>query len=217
MGVLAKLSVTDDVTTTFKEIRKQNKSLKDEMQSTGKELKETWDTKYKPAIDSTSAMKSIRSLQSSANKFKEGVNTRIRLNDDDMRKLNKAKAKLTAFGRMVASPFIKIKDYGTKQVQALTMKLQRLGNMVITPIVKLKDMALNKLKSSIKLFQQVKNYVMDPIIRIRDQVTSRLALITGKLKATARTVIAPVIRLKDQATAKLSAFKLLPRKWAVLP
>lgn len=56
------------------------------MSSTKQELKAIWDKKYKPAIENTSAMKSIKDMQKKADDFKDSLNTKVRLNDSEMKK-----------------------------------------------------------------------------------------------------------------------------------
>ena len=64
-------------------------------------------------------------------------------------------SRMKAFGKMVISPFVKIKGNAVAQINRMYQQMLRLGSMVIAPVVKLKDQALSKLKSSIKLFQNL--------------------------------------------------------------
>lgn len=154
-GITTSIRITDEGTATLKKIREETRSFKEELSSTKQELKAIWDKKYKPAIENTSAMKSIKDMQKKADDFKDSLNTKVRLNDSEMKKVDAMQSKLKAFGSMVVSPFIRIKDTAMKTINNLYQRLLKVGSMVVAPIVKVKDNALSKLKSSIKLFEEL--------------------------------------------------------------
>lgn len=62
-GITTSIRITDEGTATLKKIREETRSFKEELSSTKQELKAIWDKKYKPAIENTSAMKSIKDMQ----------------------------------------------------------------------------------------------------------------------------------------------------------
>ena len=78
MPIRERIQITDEGLSTLKKIRDEHKSFKEELKSTKKELKETWDKKYKPAIETTTAMKSIRTMQQKADGFKDSLNAKVR-------------------------------------------------------------------------------------------------------------------------------------------
>ena len=203
MPIKEQIKISDEGVSTLKKIRDEHRSFKEELKSTKKELKETWDKKYKPTIESTTAMKSIKSMQNKADDLKDSLNTKIRLNDDEVKKLNAIQGKLKAFGRMVVSPLIKIKGTAVNAINTLYQKMLHLGKMVVTPIVKIKDAALSKLKSSVKLFQEFGKKAISPIIRIKDYASDKVKSLMTVLNAIGKKVLAPVIKIKNAAITKL--------------
>ena len=133
-------------------MKDEHKTFKDEVKSTRDELKKAWDHKYKPAIETTSAMKSIRAMQSKANEFKNNLKARFHLED------NAALIKLNSIYK----------------------SMLKLSTMTVAPIVKIRDHALSKLKSTIKLFNDLKNKAVSPIVKIR--ITSLQRQIKSKQK-----------------------------------
>lgn len=202
-GITTSIRITDEGTATLKKIREETRSFKEELSSTKQELKATWDKKYKPAIENTSAMKSIKDMQKKADDFKDSLNTKVRLNDSEMKKVDAMQSKLKAFGSMVVSPFIRIKDTAMKTINNLYQRLLKVGSMVVAPIVKVKDNALSKLKSSIKLFEELGKKVISPVIRLKDYASNKLRSMTSVLTAIGTKTIQPVIRIKDAGIEKL--------------
>lgn len=180
MAIVEKIKISDEGIVTLKKLKDEHKTFKDEVKSTRDELKKAWDHKYKPAIETTSAMKSIRAMQSKANEFKNNLKARFHLED------NVALIKLNAIYK----------------------RLLKLSTMTAAPIVKIRDHALSKLKSTIKLFNDLKNKVVSPIVKIKDNFTSKAKKIKAETKWLSKTVARPVVFLKDMITSKLSPIKL---------
>lgn len=177
MPIVEKIKISDEGISTLQKLRDEHKSFKEEVKSTSKELRNAWDHRYKPVIETTSAMKAIRTMQSKANEFKNNLKARFHLEDNFI--LNK--------------------------INNIYKSLLKVSNMVIAPIIKIKNHALSKLKSSIKLFQDLGRKVVYPIIKIKDNFTSKVKKITKEVKWLAKTIARPAVVLKDNATAKISA------------
>lgn len=203
MPIVEKIKISDEGISTLKKLRDEHRSFKDELKSTKKELQNTWDKKYKPVIENTAAVKSIKTIQKSADDMKRSLNAKVRLNDEDIRKLDAVTSRMKAFGKMVISPFVKIKGNAVVMINRMYQQMLRLGSMVIAPVVKLKDQALSKLKSSIKLFQDLGKRAIEPVIRLKDKATVKLKAISNTLGNIARKIAEPVIRLKDMATFRM--------------
>jgi len=180
MAIVEKIKISDEGIGTLKKLKDEHKTFKDEVKSTRDELKKAWDHKYKPAIETTSAMKSIRAMQSKANEFKNNLKARLHLED------NAALIKLNSIYK----------------------RMLKLSTMAVAPIVKIRDHALSKLKSTIKLFDGLKNKVVSPIVKIKDNFTSKASKIKAETKWLSKTVARPAVLLKDMITSKLSPIKL---------
>ena len=180
MAIVEKIKISDEGIGTLKKLKDEHKTFKDEVKSTRDELKKAWDHKYKPAIETTSAMKSIRAMQSKANEFKNNLKARLHLED------NAALIKLNSIYK----------------------RMLKLSTMAVAPIVKIRDHALSKLKSTIKLFDDLKNKVVSPIVKIKDNFTSKASKIKAETKWLSKTVARPAVLLKDMITSKLSPIKL---------
>lgn len=180
MAIVEKIKISDEGIGTLKKLKDEHKTFKDEVKSTRDELKKAWDHKYKPAIETTSAMKSIRAMQSKANEFKNNLKARLHLED------NAALIKLNSIYK----------------------RMLKLSTMAVAPIVKIRDHALSKLKSTIKLFDDLKNKVVSPIVKIKDNFTSKASKIKAETKWLSKTVARPAVFLKDMITSKLSSVKV---------
>lgn len=180
MAIVEKIKISDEGIATLKKLKDEHKTFKDEVKSTRDELKKAWDHKYKPAIETTSAMKSIRAMQSKANEFKNNLKARFHLED------NAALIKLNSIYK----------------------RMLKLSTMAVAPIVKIRDHALSKLKSTNKLFDGLKNKVVSPIVKIKDNFTSKASKIKTETKWLSKTVARPAVLLKDMITSKLSPIKV---------
>lgn len=176
MPIVERIKISDEGISTLKKLKDEHKSFKDEIKSTRKELKEAWDHRYKPTIETTSAMKAIRTMQSKANEFKNNLRARFHLEDNAV--LNK--------------------------INNIYKNLLKLSQMVVAPIVKIRDHALSKLKSTIKLFNDFKNKVVSPIVKLKDNFTSKAKKIKNEVKWLAKTIARPAVYLKDRATPTVS-------------
>lgn len=176
MPIVERIKISDEGISTLKKLKDEHKSFKDEIKSTRKELNEVWDHRYKPTIETTSAMKAIRTMQSKANEFKNNLRARFHLEDNAV--LNK--------------------------INNIYKNLLKLSQMVVAPIVKIRDHALSKLKSTIKLFNDLKNKVVSPIVKLKDNFTSKAKKIKNEVKWLAKTIARPVVYLKDRATPTVS-------------
>ena len=179
MAIVEKIKISDEGIATLKKLKDEHKTFKDEVKSTRDELKKAWDHKYKPAIETTSAMKSIRAMQSKANEFKNNLKARFHLED------NAALIKLNSIYK----------------------RMLKLSTMAVAPIVKIRDHALSKLKSTNKLFDGL-NKVVSPIVKIKDNFTSKASKIKTETKWLSKTVARPAVLLKDMITSKLSPIKV---------
>lgn len=180
MAIIEKIKISDEGIATLKKLKDEHKTFKDEVKSTRDELKKAWDHKYKPAIETTSAMKSIRAMQSKANEFKNNLKARFHLED------NAALIKLNSIYK----------------------SMLKLSTMTVAPIVKIRDHALSKLKSTIKLFNDLKNKTVSPVIKLKDSFTSKANKIKAETKWLAKTVARPAVLLKDMISSKLSPVKV---------
>lgn len=179
MAIVEKIKISDEGIGTLKKLKDEHKTFKEEVKSTRDELKKAWDHKYKPAIETTSAMKSIRAMQSKANEFKNNLKARLHLEGNGLIKLN-----------------------------SIYKRMLKLSTMAVAPIVKIRDHALSKLKSTIKLFDDLKNKAVSPIVKIKDNFTSKASKIKAETKWLSKTVARPAVLLKDMITSKLSPIKL---------
>lgn len=176
MAIVERIIITDEGLSTLKKLRDEHKAFKEDLKTTKKELKDAWDHRYKPVVENTSAMKSIRAMQSKANDFKNSLKAKAVLDD----------------GNIVS------------RLNKVYSRLLKLNSMVVSPVVRIKDMSLSKLKSSIKLFNDLKNKTISPVIKIKDNFTSKAKKIKSEVKWLAKTVARPAINLKDNVTKKMS-------------
>ena len=191
MAIVEKIKISDEGIGTLKKLKDEHKTFKDEVKSTRDELKKAWDHKYKPAIETTSAMKSIRAMQSKANEFKNNLKARLHLED------NAALIKLNSIYK----------------------RMLKLSTMAVAPIVKIRDHALSKLKSTIKLFDDLKNKaetkwlsktVARPAVLLKDMITSKLSPIKLALKTvTQKAYKATITAVNKTASGISSAMKSL--------
>lgn len=204
-GITASIKITDEGTSTLKKVKEETKSFKDELSSTKKELKETFDKSYKSTVDTASAIKSISSMEKKADSFKDKLKAKVSLDESEMKKVDAMQSKLKAFGSMVVSPFIKIKDTAMNSINNIYQRLVKIGNMVVAPIVKIKDNALSKLKSSIKLFEDLGKKVIAPVIKLKDKISNKLSPIKKNLILLGKLTVLASIGLTDKATSKVKS------------
>lgn len=201
MPIKEKVQISDQGITTLKKIQEQHKSFREELASTRKELKNTWDKRYKPVIETTGAFKSIQSIQNKAAGMKESLKAKIHIDDSHLQKLNDAKSKMTAFGRIVISPAVRLRDTTKSTIDAIYKKMLRIGKTVISPIVKIKDNATTKIRRIKSEVSYLSKTIAIPAVVLKDNVTSKVKLAGSKLKELAHKTFTATINAADK-TAK---------------
>lgn len=203
-GVTGEIRIKDSGTATLKNLKKETKALKDEVKSTSSELKGTFDKTYKPSVDSTKANQSLRALKTKKDTWKEAASAKIGVEDHVTSTISKTKSKLRAFGSMVISPIIKVKDLGSAKIRSINSKLITLGKRVIAPVVKIKDQITSKTTKIKGHLGSIGKTVAKPFIALKDGITSKLSPILGKMKVIGKMVIKPIAMIKDKVSPTLS-------------
>lgn len=124
------ITLTDNATAVIRNIKKEQKAFRSDVEKTKSALKATWGQKWAARLDATAATKKMQQLKTKMAPLRKKIVTAVAVKD------------------MVSS---KVKAIGSK-VKSVSSSLVSLGKKVIAPVVKLKDKAsagLKKLRSNL--------------------------------------------------------------------
>lgn len=177
MGVIGSISIRDNASAVFKNLRKEQAEFRKEAADTRKELQRTWNKTYTAKVDTASAT----------------------------RKTDGLTGKVKQLGQKVVSPVIKAKDAASATISKVSNGIKTVGKKVASPVIKIKDSAASKVKSIKNAIAGVAKKVTTPVIKLKDAITSKVTKITGKLKAIGGKIFSPIVKLKDATASGISA------------
>ncbi|MEG2929793.1 MAG: hypothetical protein RR846_09650 [Oscillospiraceae bacterium] len=134
MSVKGVISISDNATAVFRQLRKEQSAFKKEVESTKKEMVRTWDKKYTAKINATPAMATIKSLTKSMQPLRQKIVTALAAKDAATAKIAATTNKLKVLGSKVASPIIKAKDAATSTITKVATHLKGIATGIAIPI-----------------------------------------------------------------------------------
>lgn len=130
MGVVkGGISIADNMTSVLKNIRKEQKSFKNDVQKTKKELKQTWDKKYHARLDNTQATKKMKDLKQKMEPLRKKVVTAVAVKDAATAKVKSVGKAVSKVGKMVAKPTVKVAVAGLSALKGVGSAVAKAGKI----------------------------------------------------------------------------------------
>lgn len=135
MGVVkGTIALKDNATAVLQSIRKEQSAFQRDVEKTKSVLKATWDKKYQARIEATAASKALKQLQTNIAPLRKNVVTAVAIKDMATAKVKALGNQVKAVGKMVATPFVKLKDGVTAGLSKIKSALANVAKNVIIPV-----------------------------------------------------------------------------------
>jgi hypothetical protein len=154
--ISAVISMKDNMSATFKGIRREQNSFQKEVVNTRKAMDSINKKKMTARLNATQAHKAFEKLKKNTQyiEAKKKIVQAVILKDNALSKIKKIKSNLNNLGQKVVSPFVKIKDSATSVIGKINSALTNLAKGVAIPLTIATGAAGTALKSGFKLEQQ---------------------------------------------------------------
>ena len=135
MGVVkGAISIKDNMSAVLRSIKEEQTSFRKDVEKTKKTLQSTWDQKRTARLDATAAKKAADSLTKKLEPLKKKVTTAVAVKDLASDKVRAVKNEVKAVGKMVATPFVKLKDGATAGLSKIAGSLKSIAKNVVIPV-----------------------------------------------------------------------------------
>lgn len=135
MGVVkGAISIKDNMTAVLRSIKDEQTAFRKDVEKTKKSLQSTWDQKRTAKLDATAAKKAADGLVKKLEPLKKKVATAVAVKDMATAKVKAVENKVKAVGKMVATPFVKLKDGTAAGLSKITSGLKSVAKNVVIPV-----------------------------------------------------------------------------------
>lgn len=159
-GVTGSIRITDNASTTLKNIRSEQAKLRADAKKTSSALKSAWGKPQKVTADTSDAKKKLKSVSDMAKKIKPS--TLILKAKDTASKTIKSVVALAKKNKAVAIA-LKAKDAATKVIRGVIKGLDAINRKVVAPVLKVVDKASGAVKGIIGKIGKAAKTVMIPV------------------------------------------------------
>ncbi len=135
MGVVkGAISIKDNMSVVLRTIKNEQTAFRKDVEKTKKSLQSTWDQKRTARLDATAAKKEADRLVKKLEPLKKKVATAVAIKDIATAKVKSVENKVKAVGKMVATPFIKLKDGTAAGLSKIMGGLKSVAKNVVIPV-----------------------------------------------------------------------------------
>lgn len=122
---------------------------------------------------------------------------------DALKQIYEIDEKLTALGRRIISPLLRLRDRASGPLNRVQRTLLNLGRRIVQPIIRLKDLATRGLKVVRSGLIRVAAIVAYPIVKLKDLASRTVGKIASKIKAITGKVWSTTVKAIDRASPVL--------------
>lgn len=135
MGVVkGTIALKDNATVVLRAIKKEQSDFRRDVEKTRSTLKATWDKKYQARLDAAPATKAINSLKQKMAPLRQKLVVATAVKDMAAAKVKALGNQVKAVGKIVATPFVKLKDGVTAGLSKVKSALSSIAKNVVIPV-----------------------------------------------------------------------------------
>jgi hypothetical protein len=135
------IGIKDNMTVVLRSIKKEQTAFRKDVEKTRKEMRSAWDKKHEARLQTTSATKKLKDLQKKLAPLRKKIVQAVAIKDMITSKIKAVGSKLKtvgsrlkAFGKITASPMIKLKDSVTSGLTKISGKIKNLAKSMVIPV-----------------------------------------------------------------------------------
>lgn len=128
------ISIKDNMTAVLRGVKKEQQSLRKDVQETKKALDSTFNKKHTAKVETSSASKAMDSLKKKMDPLKKKIQTVIAVKDSATSALKGIGNKIKSVGKMAAKPIIAIKDATAAGLSKIKSRLKAIAKTVAIPV-----------------------------------------------------------------------------------
>lgn len=135
MGVVkGAISIKDNMTVVLRSIRQEQSAFRQDVEKTKKELQATWDKKRTAKLEATAAFKAMDSLKKKMEPLRKKVVVATAVKDLATAKVKALGNQVKAVGKMVATPFVKLKNGTAAGFSKIAKDIKSIAKTVVIPV-----------------------------------------------------------------------------------
>lgn len=135
MGVVkGAISIKDNMTVVLRSIRQEQSAFRQDVAKTKKELQATWDKKRTARLEASAASKAMDSLKKKMEPLRKKVVVATAVKDLATAKVKALGNQVKAVGKMVATPFVKLKNGTAAGFSKIAKDIKSIAKTVVIPV-----------------------------------------------------------------------------------
>lgn len=128
------ISIKDNMTVVLRSIKQEQSAFRRDVEKTKRELQATWDKKRTAKLEATAASKAMDSLKKKMEPLRKKVVVATAVKDLATAKVKVLGNQVKAVGKMVATPFVKLRDGTAAGLSKITNGLKSIAKNVVIPV-----------------------------------------------------------------------------------